>query len=68
MKNWSEGKAFLAAICASVIALIGMFGVATAVRQGQSSISIPTFAASAQAAVKPPETYGRCGAGPGICF
>ena len=55
MKNWSEGKAFLAAICASGTALIGMFGVATAVRQGQSSISIPTFAASAQAAVKPPE-------------
>ena len=55
MKNWSEGKAFLAAICASGTALVGMFGAASLIRHGQSSISIPTFATSAQAAMKPPE-------------
>ena len=55
MKNWSEGKAFLAAICASGMALAGMFGVAAVIRHGQSSIAIPTFATSAQAAMKPPE-------------
>ena len=55
MKNWSEGKAFLAAICASITALAGMFGVASALRHGQSSISIPTFVTSAQATMKPPE-------------
>ena len=55
MKNWSEGKAFLAAICASGTALAGMFGVASVMRHGQPSISIPAFATSAQAAIKPPE-------------
>ena len=55
MKNWSEGKAFLAAMCASVTALIGMFGVASVIRQGQSSVSIPTLVTSAQAAMKPLE-------------
>jgi mono/diheme cytochrome c family protein len=55
MKNWSEGKAFLAAICASCTALIGMFGVASVIRHGHSSISIPAFVTSAQAAMKTPE-------------
>ena len=55
MKNWSEGRAFLAAIFASGTALIGMFGVASIIRHGQSSISIPAFATSAQAAMKPPD-------------
>ena len=55
MKNWGEGRAFLAAICASGTALIGMFGVASLIRHGQSSIAIPAFASSAQAAMKPPE-------------
>jgi mono/diheme cytochrome c family protein len=55
MKNWSEGKAFLAAICVSATALAGMFGVALAIRHGPPSISMPTFATSAQAAMKPPE-------------
>lgn len=55
MKNWSEGKAFLAAICASGTALFGMFGVASLVRHGAFSISIPTFATSARAAMKSPE-------------
>jgi mono/diheme cytochrome c family protein len=55
MKNWSEGKAFLAAICASCTALIGMFGVASAIRHRHPSISIPAFATSAQAAIKPLE-------------
>jgi len=55
MKNWSEGKAFLAAICASGTALFGMFGVASLVRHGAFSISIPTFATSAQAATRSPE-------------
>ena len=55
MKNWSEGKAFLAAICASGTALVVMFGVAFVVRHGQSAISIPAFATTAQAAMKSPE-------------
>ena len=55
MKNWTGGKAFLAAIFASGTALIGMFGVASIIRHGQSSISIPAFATSAQAAMKPAE-------------
>lgn len=54
MKNWSGGKAFVAAICASGTALAGMFGVASMVRHGQSSISIPTVVTTAQAAVKSP--------------
>lgn len=53
MKSWSEGKALIAAICASGTALIGMFGVASIVRRGQPSIS--PFATSAQAAMKPPQ-------------
>jgi len=41
-----------------------MFGVASVVRHGQSAISIPAFATTAQAAMKPPEltvdaTQGR---------
>ena len=55
MKNWSEGKAFLAAICASGSALFGMFGFASLVRHGALPISIPTFATNAQAAMKSPE-------------
>lgn len=55
MKNWSEGKAFLAAIFASGTALAGMFGIASIVRHGELSISIPTFTTSAQAAMKPRE-------------
>ena len=55
MKNWSAGKALLAAILASGTALMGMFGVASVIRRGQSSISIPTLVNSAQAAMKPPE-------------
>jgi cytochrome c oxidase cbb3-type subunit 3 len=55
MKNWSESRAFLAAIFASGMALASMFGVASVVRHGESSISIPAFASSAQAAIKPPE-------------
>ena len=55
MKRWSEGKAFVAAICVSGAALIGMFGVASVIRYGQGAISIPTFPASAQAAMKSPE-------------
>jgi len=56
MKNWSEGKAFLAAMCVSATALIGMFTVASVIRQEPSSASIPMLATSAQAAMKPPET------------
>ena len=55
MNNWGEGKAFLAAILASGMALGGMFGVASLIRHGQSSIAIPAFATSAQAAMKPLE-------------
>ena len=53
MKNWSEGKAVLAAVFVSGTALIGMFGLSSIVRHGQFSISVPTFATSAQAAMKP---------------
>ena len=64
MKNWSESRAFLAAIFASGTALAGMFGVASVIRHGQSAISIPAFATSAQAALKPleptaDEAHGR---------
>ena len=55
MKSWSEGKAFFAALCASGAALVSMFGVALILRHEQPSISVPTFATSAQAAMKPPE-------------
>jgi mono/diheme cytochrome c family protein len=58
MKNWNEGKAFLAAVCASGTALSIMFGVASMIRHGHSWISIPTFATTAQAAMKPPEIAG----------
>lgn len=63
MKNWSEGKAFLAAIGVSGAALIGMFGIASVVRHGQSSISIPTLATSAQASLKAPELTGDAAQG-----
>src|ERR1041385_3049397 len=63
MKNWSEGKAFLVAILASGTALIGMFGIASVIRHGQSSLSIPTLATSAQAAMKPPELTGDAAQG-----
>ena len=63
MKNWSEGKAFFVAICASSTALIGMFGVASVVRHGQSPISIPVFVNSAQAAIKPPELSANAAQG-----
>src|SRR5215813_5380008 len=53
MKSWSEGKAFFAALCASGAALVSMFGVALILRHEQPSISVPTFATSAQAAMKP---------------
>jgi mono/diheme cytochrome c family protein len=55
MKNWSESKAFLAAICVSVTALAAMFGVASIACHGQFSISIPTFTINAQGAMKLPE-------------
>ena len=55
MKNWVEGKAVLAAICTSVTSLAVMFGIASVVRHGQSSVSFPTFATNAQAALKPSE-------------
>jgi mono/diheme cytochrome c family protein len=63
MKKWSEGRAFLAAILASGTALIGMFGVASVIRNGQPSTSIPTLATSAQAAMKPPELATDAGEG-----
>jgi len=55
MKNWSGGKAFVAAICTSATALAGMFGVAAIVRHGPTSISVPTFSTTAQAAMKAPD-------------
>jgi mono/diheme cytochrome c family protein len=55
MKSWKEGKAFLAAIGVSGTALASMLAVASVIRYGQPSISIPAFATSAQAAMKPPE-------------
>lgn len=55
MKNWSEGKAFLAAIFVSGTALATMIGVASIVRHGLPSIAIPTFTTGVQAAMKPPD-------------
>ena len=55
MKNWSEGKAFVAAICASGAAILCTFGIASVVRHEQLSVSIPTFPTSAQAAMKSPQ-------------
>ena len=45
------------------MALAGMFGVASVIRHGQSSIAIPTFATNAQAAMKPPELTADAGQG-----
>jgi len=53
MKNWSEGKALLTAICVSGTALLGMLATASIIRSGLP-ISIPTFAIGAEAAMKPP--------------
>ena len=55
MKKWSEGKAFLTAICVSGTALAGMLGFGSMVRHGQASFSIPAFATTAQAAMKLPD-------------
>src|SRR5690348_10513690 len=55
MKSWNERRAFLAALCASGTALALMVGVASVIRHGHSSISLPTFATTAQAPTKPPE-------------
>jgi cytochrome c oxidase cbb3-type subunit III len=57
--NWSGGKALLAAICASVTALAAMFGIASLVRHGALSFSIPTVVTSARAAMKSPELAGN---------
>jgi mono/diheme cytochrome c family protein len=62
--NWSEGKAFLAAICASATALVGTFGVASAVRHGQAVILPARISNNAQSATKLPDlvadaTQGR---------
>ena len=64
MKNWSERKAFLAAVCASLTALFGMLAIASIARNGLPVVSIPMFTTSAQAALKTPEltadaTQGR---------
>ncbi len=58
MKNWSEGKAFVVAIGVSGAVLTGMLGVASIVRLAQSSVTIPTFASTVQAAMKPPDLAG----------
>jgi mono/diheme cytochrome c family protein len=55
MKSWNEGRAFLSAVCASGTALAVMFGISSIIRHGHSSISIPTLATTAQAAMKPLE-------------
>jgi mono/diheme cytochrome c family protein len=55
MKNWSGGKALVAAICTSATALAGMFAVAAIVRDGPTSIFVPTFSTTAEAAMKPHE-------------
>jgi mono/diheme cytochrome c family protein len=55
MKSWNERRAFLAAVCASGTALAIMFGLSSIMRHGHSSISIPSLATTAQAAMKLPE-------------
>jgi mono/diheme cytochrome c family protein len=53
MKNWSEGKAFLTAICASGVALAVTLGAALVIRHAPFSVLLPSIPTSAQAAVKP---------------
>jgi mono/diheme cytochrome c family protein len=53
MKNWSEGKAFLAAICASSTALAVTFGIALVMRH--AAFPVPSIPTGAQAATKPLE-------------
>jgi mono/diheme cytochrome c family protein len=64
MSNWSEAKAFLAAVCASGTALAVTLGIAVLMRHVPSSMLFPSIPTSAQAATKPLEltaeaTQGR---------
>ena len=64
MKNWSEGKAFLAAVCTSGTVLAVTLGIAVLMRHAPFSILFPSMPTSAQAATKPLEltaeaTQGR---------
>lgn len=54
MKNWSEGKAFLAAVCASGTALAVTLGIAVLMQHTPYSILFPRVT-SAQTATKPLE-------------
>ena len=54
MKNWTEGKAALAAIAASIAAVATTFGLAAVMRQPPLfSVQFPGITTSAQAAQKP---------------
>jgi|SRR5215471_3110682 len=53
MKNWSESKALLAAICTSGATLAVTLGIAWTMRQAPFSIWFPSIPTSAQAVTKP---------------
>jgi mono/diheme cytochrome c family protein len=65
MKTWSEGKAALTAITASIVTVVATFGFASVMRGPTLvAVRIPNIVTSAQAATKPPElnadaTLGR---------
>jgi mono/diheme cytochrome c family protein len=63
MKNWSEGKAFLAAICASGTALAVTLGIALGMQHAPVWLSFPRIPTSAQAATKPLELTAEAAQG-----
>src|SRR5262245_7731659 len=52
MKNWNEGKAFLAAICCSATALAVTLGIAFVMRHASFSVQVPDIVPNAQAAME----------------
>ena len=63
MKDWTEGKAFVAAICASGTALIVTLGIALIIPRTAFSVLLPSMLTSAQAATKPPDLAGDAAQG-----
>ena len=59
MKNWSEGKAFFAATCASGMALAVTLGIALVMRHAPFSVSLPSIPTGAQATMRPIELTGE---------
>jgi mono/diheme cytochrome c family protein len=63
MKNWSEGKAFFAAVCVSGTALAVTLGIAMFMRHAPFLVSFPSIPSSAQAATKLFELTGEAAQG-----